>query len=118
VTTGGGRGGALLGLLRRNPDFRRLFLAAVVSLLGDWFAFVAVSGLLLAARGLGALTGPFLGRAISRGDGRRLVFLCGANHAHVSLGRSLAAVDPRPVALPHRPPHPGGTRRTGNAIAW
>jgi hypothetical protein len=31
-------------LLRRNPDFRRLFAATVISLLGDWFTFVAVSG--------------------------------------------------------------------------
>jgi len=36
--------GRVLALLRRNPDYRRLFLATVVSLLGDWFAFVAVSG--------------------------------------------------------------------------
>ena len=34
----------LLPLLRRNPDYRRLFCATVVSLLGDWFAFVAISG--------------------------------------------------------------------------
>jgi len=32
-------------LLRRNADFRRLFLASVVSLAGDWFSFVAVAGL-------------------------------------------------------------------------
>ena len=31
-------------LLRRNADFRRLFLATIVSLTGDWFAYVAVSG--------------------------------------------------------------------------
>jgi MFS family permease len=36
----------MLGVLRRNPDFRRLFLSAVISMLGDWFSFVAVSGLL------------------------------------------------------------------------
>ena len=34
----------LVALLRRNGDFRRLFLASVVSQIGDWFAFVAVSG--------------------------------------------------------------------------
>lgn len=34
----------LLPLLRQNPDYRRLFSATVVSLLGDWFAFVAISG--------------------------------------------------------------------------
>jgi MFS family permease len=32
-------------LLVRNRDFRRLFLASVVSLGGDWFSFVAVAGL-------------------------------------------------------------------------
>lgn len=36
---------ALAELLRRNADFRRLFLSSVVSFLGDWFALVAVSGL-------------------------------------------------------------------------
>lgn len=35
----------LRDLLGRNPDFRRLFLASVVSFLGDWFALVAVAGL-------------------------------------------------------------------------
>ena len=35
----------LLALLRRNADFRRLFLAALISYCGDWFALVAVSGL-------------------------------------------------------------------------
>jgi MFS family permease len=32
-------------LLRNNRDFRRLFLASVVSLAGDWFSFVAVADL-------------------------------------------------------------------------
>jgi predicted MFS family arabinose efflux permease len=32
-------------LLVQNRDFRRLFLATVVSLGGDWFSFVAVAGL-------------------------------------------------------------------------
>lgn len=32
-------------LLVRNPDFRRLLLASVVSMAGDWFSFVAVAGL-------------------------------------------------------------------------
>lgn len=38
-------------LLRRNADFRRLFFASVVSLAGDWFAFVAVSGLVIDVTG-------------------------------------------------------------------
>ena len=36
-------------------------------------------GVLLAARGLGALVGPILGRAFSRDDGRRMLFVCGAS---------------------------------------
>ncbi|MDX1659915.1 MAG: MFS transporter [Nitriliruptorales bacterium] len=35
----------LADLLRRNADFRKLFFASVVSFLGDWFALVAVAGL-------------------------------------------------------------------------
>ncbi len=35
----------LVDLMRRNADFRRLFLGSVVSFLGDWFALVAVAGL-------------------------------------------------------------------------
>jgi MFS family permease len=31
--------------LRKNRDFRRLFLASIVSLAGDWFSFVAVADL-------------------------------------------------------------------------
>lgn len=49
---------ALPRLLRRNADFRRLFAATVVSFLGDWFAFVAASGLvvdLTGREGLAAL---------------------------------------------------------------
>lgn len=34
---------AFWGLLRANADYRRLFGALVVSLMGDWFAIVAVS---------------------------------------------------------------------------
>jgi MFS family permease len=34
------------GVLRRNRDFRRLFVASLVSMIGDWFSFVAVAGLL------------------------------------------------------------------------
>jgi MFS family permease len=35
-------------------------------------------GALLAARGIGALIGPIIGRRISREDGRRMIFVCGA----------------------------------------
>lgn len=35
----------MLGLLRRNRDIRLLFLSQVISLLGDWFAFIAIAGM-------------------------------------------------------------------------
>lgn len=39
----------------------------------------AGTGLLLAMRGLGALIGPYAGRAIFRNDGRRLIVACGTS---------------------------------------
>jgi MFS family permease len=35
-----------IGLLRRNPDYARLWLAQAVSLLGDWFSTIALSALI------------------------------------------------------------------------
>jgi len=40
---------ASLSLLRRNRDFRALFLASVISLGGDWFLWVAINGLIYVA---------------------------------------------------------------------
>ncbi len=34
-----------ISLLRRHPDFARLWLASVISLMGDWFNFIALSAL-------------------------------------------------------------------------
>ena len=59
--------GATLRLLRRNPHFRLLFLAQVVSFTGDWFLFVALAGLVfslthspgLVAALYAAMTVPF-----------------------------------------------------------
>ena len=45
VTPGGFA--AARSLLRRNRDFRRLYLASVISLGGDWFLLVALFGLAL-----------------------------------------------------------------------
>ena len=36
-----------MNLLRRNRDFRYVFIAQVVSYLGDWFATVALLGLVV-----------------------------------------------------------------------
>ncbi len=38
-------------LLRRDPDFRRLYLASFISLGGDWFLLVALSALALELTG-------------------------------------------------------------------
>ncbi|MGH2555364.1 MAG: MFS transporter [Actinomycetota bacterium] len=58
---------ATLTLLRRNADFRLLFVAMVISFAGDWFLFVALAGLLfelthspgLVAALFAAMTIPF-----------------------------------------------------------
>jgi MFS family permease len=58
---------AVIRLLRRNRDFRLLFLAQVVSFTGDWFLFVALAGLVysltkspvLVAAVYASLTVPF-----------------------------------------------------------
>jgi MFS family permease len=63
----GYRSGATLSLLRRNADFRLLFMAMVISFAGDWFLFVALAGLLfeltrspgLVAALFAAMTVPF-----------------------------------------------------------
>lgn len=77
----------MLGLLRRNRDLRLLFFAQVVSYLGDWFADVALLGLVLdlthadlAASGILVagllptfLVSPVAGAAVDRFDRQRLV---------------------------------------------
>lgn len=47
----------MLSVLRRNPDFRRLWLAQVVSQLGDWLSRVAVLGLIGSLGGREAVYG-------------------------------------------------------------
>ena len=38
-------------LLRRNPDFRNLYLASIISFGGDWFTWVAIASLVLELTG-------------------------------------------------------------------
>ncbi|MFI6736573.1 MFS transporter [Nonomuraea sp. NPDC050451] len=82
--------GDLFALLRRNADFRRLVGACALSLTGDWFAFVALSGfvylntgspgwtaLLFAINSLpGVLLFPLIGPLTDRFDRRRLRIAC------------------------------------------
>ena len=76
-----------LALLRRNPAFRRLFGAELISFAGDWFATVAILGLalqltgsptiasllLVVQTGAFALASPFAGVLADRLDRRRLM---------------------------------------------
>src|SRR5438094_8803021 len=81
---------AASSLLRRNRDFRRLFLASVISLGGDWYLFVALGGLVLQVTGQALSVGilivsqelpifiatPWAGWLTDRFDRRRLMILC------------------------------------------
>jgi MFS family permease len=92
----------MLALLRRRPDFRRLWLASSVSLVGDWLTLVAVSLLVLdrggspwalavvyAAHALPqALSAPLAGPIADRFDRRRV--LLGANLAQAVVTASMA----------------------------
>jgi MFS family permease len=46
--------GPYLALLRHNPAFRRLYVAQIISFAGDWFATVALLGLVLELTGSAA----------------------------------------------------------------
>ena len=89
----------MLGLLRRNRELRLVFLSQVVSFLGDWFADVALLGLVLeltdspVAASLVAVAGllpvflvtPVAGPMVDTLDRRRLIIA-------VSAGQVLAAL--------------------------
>ncbi|OGN82224.1 MAG: hypothetical protein A2X23_03820 [Chloroflexi bacterium GWC2_73_18] len=84
-----------LRLLRRNPDFARFYVAQLVSFAGDWFATVALLGLVLETTGSGGaaaaiivlqeapffLVSPLAGVLADRFDRRRLMI--GADLARV-----------------------------------
>lgn len=91
----------MLALLRRNASFRRLFGAQLVSYCGDWFANVALIGLLLdltdgsalaaslvflAAALPAFLVTPITGPAVDRFDRRRLLLAVSLAQAVAALG--------------------------------
>jgi MFS family permease len=96
--TGGFR--ASVSLLRRNAPFRRLFLASVISLGGDWFLFVAIGGLVLDTTGNATSVGiailcqelafffasPFAGVLADRLDRRKLMIGCDLARAAICVG--------------------------------
>ena len=97
-TQGGFR--ASVALLRRNRNFRRLYLASVISLGGDWFLLIALFGLMLALTGQAImvaftiaaqdltyfLASPFAGVLADRLDRRRLMIACDLARAVLVLG--------------------------------
>jgi MFS family permease len=87
-------------LLRRNAEFRRLYLASVISLGGDWFLLIALMGqvLTLTQQGLMVafviaaqdltyfLASPIAGVLVDRLDRRRLMIVCDIARAVLVLG--------------------------------
>lgn len=91
-------------LFRRNPDFTRLYASNVVSYAGDWFAFVALQGLVLETTKSATLAGlmltmatlpyalisPFAGVIADRFDRKRLMIGADWARAIAALGFLLA----------------------------
>lgn len=91
---------AAVDLLRRNRDFRRLYLASVVSLGGDWFLVVAIFGrvldltgspfaigLVIAAQDITYfLLSPLAGVLADRLDRRKLMIVADLARAVVVVG--------------------------------
>jgi MFS family permease len=90
----------MLSLLRRNRDFRTLFTAQVISYMGDWFATVAVLGLVLdltdssfaaamvfVAQSLPAFfVTPLAGTVADRFDRRKVLVIASSIQAVAALG--------------------------------
>jgi MFS family permease len=90
----------MISLLRRNRDFRTLFTAQVISYMGDWFATVAVLGLVLdltdsgfaaamvfVAQSLPAFfVTPLAGTVADRFDRRKVLVIASSIQAVAALG--------------------------------
>src|SRR4029079_13446980 len=96
---------AMRDLLLRNRDFRRLFLASVVSLAGDWVSFVAVAGLVTELTGrTGAsaflfapavmpvfVASPLAGAIADRFDRKRILVIADLVRVPIALALCAAA---------------------------
>ena len=92
-------------LLVRNRDFRRLFLASVVSMAGDWFSYVAVASLVTELTGRpGApafvyaatvlpvfVASPIAGTIADRFDRRRILVIADLLRVPIALALCVAA---------------------------
>lgn len=102
-------GGSYFGLLRRNRDFRLLYIASLISLAGDWFLTVALLDLVLELTGKAALAtlvvvvfnlpvflvAPWAGTQVDKLDRRKLMIV-------VDLVRTGAALLPLLTTTPSR----------------
>lgn len=94
------RSGAYLDLLKTNTDFRRLWIAQLISLGGDWFNTVALLGLVIDLTGsslasslvLAAsllpqfLFAPIAGPLADRLDRRKVMIVCDCARVLLALG--------------------------------
>jgi predicted MFS family arabinose efflux permease len=94
-------------LLRSNADLRALFIAQVISFMGDWFTFVAITGIIKDATGSAFLVSlayvsfslpsflasPIAGPVVDRFDRRRLLLVVSALQAVAALGLLTASGD-------------------------
>jgi MFS family permease len=90
----------MLQMLRTNRDMRWLFIAQVVSFMGDWFTFVALAGMIKDATGSeflvslayvsfslpAFLASPIAGPVVDRFDRRRLLVVVSGMQAVAALG--------------------------------
>jgi predicted MFS family arabinose efflux permease len=98
---------ASVSLLRRNRDFRALFLASVISLGGDWFLWVAINGLIFVETGKALYVGlailaqefafflasPIGGVLADRIDRRKLMIVCDLARAVICVAFLLVGRD-------------------------
>lgn len=97
----------MIKLLRANRDLRALFFAQVVSFMGDWFVFVAITGMVKDATDSeflvslayvaftlpAFLASPLAGSLVDRFDRRRLVISVSLLQSVAALGFLTASVD-------------------------
>ena len=90
----------MLQLLKTNRDLRSLFIAQVVSFMGDWFTFVALAGMIKDATGSAFLVSlayvsfslpaflasPIAGPVVDRYDRRNLLIVVSGAQAVAAMG--------------------------------
>ena len=100
-------------MLKTNADMRRVFLAQVISYLGDWFSFVAILGLIddlsgskflislvMVAFSLPSfLASPIAGSMVDRFDRRRILVFVSIMQAVAALGLLLVGKLERSTAI-------------------